>query len=192
MSPDIESLLTVEEQQALLKWRANTNLRPIPVANALQLYQLYLNGYSCKDIYRLNDESLPLGSIVDARIRHEWDRRKDEHLKQLYDTISDKVLKTQMESAAFLADSLSAAHVEHGTKFKKYLQTHNPEFIEQIGIHSLKEYRETLNALTNLVNKQTAKIEKESPAVKELPVKEQPVELDNEAALKLLESLENK
>jgi hypothetical protein len=50
------------ELEAYEKWKTEGH-GPIPLEMALSYYELYLNAFSCTEIYRINGRSSPLGSI---------------------------------------------------------------------------------------------------------------------------------
>lgn len=123
----------------------------------MQFYELFLNGYSCEEIAKLNEGKFDPGMIIDARVRHEWDARKSAHLESLYGGLLEKVKATQAEGAVFLTDMLSAAHKMYGSKIKKYLQTGDPKDLGGLQIESLDSYRKILETLMTLTGQHSGK-----------------------------------
>lgn len=121
------------------------------------MYELFLNGYSCEEIAKLNDDRFDVGMILDARVRHGWDERKLLHLDTLYAGLMEKVKKTQAEGAVFLTDMLAAAHKLHGNKIKKFLQTGNQADLGDLQIESLDAYRKILETLLTLTGQNSGK-----------------------------------
>src|SRR5277367_536244 len=101
--------LNETENKAFLEWKESDG-KPLPVAMALKLYELFLNFYSLDDIYRINAKKIHLGAIIDARVRHGWDTRRKEQLDSMYSTVEQKVVKVKNEAVVHLSDLLSAAH----------------------------------------------------------------------------------
>lgn len=143
-----EDTLTATEQTELTKYRRQADYAPLATATAIRMYQLYLLGHSCEDIVRANDNKFSLGMIVDARLRHEWDRRRDEYIDRLYDEAGDLVKQRQIESAIFLGDMLAAAHTEFGAKLQKYIQTRDPaDLPDTFRVDSITKYKMVVDAI---------------------------------------------
>jgi hypothetical protein len=123
---------------------------PIPLKSALNMYELFLNSYDCEEIHRLNGGKFSLGQVVDARIRYEWDKRKELQLQSLYGNIEQKVMQVKNQAVSYVADLLAAAHRLHGDKIKQFIQTGNLEDLGDLKITSIKDYREIINLLAVL------------------------------------------
>jgi hypothetical protein len=149
--------LTEREKSQLKKWQGKPNSIPLSVGTSLQFYELFLNGYNCEEIAKLNEDKFDVGMILDARVRHDWDAKKITHLNSLYGGLLDKVKKTQAEGAVFLTDLLAAAHKLHGNKIKKYLQTGDIKDLGDLQIESLDAYRKILDALMALTGQNSGK-----------------------------------
>lgn len=137
--------LTELEKENYHRWRRGGNDNPLPLGTSLQLYELFLNAYSCEEICRINGEKYPLGQIVDARIRYDWDRRKQEQIESLYSRIEDKVVRVKNNAVSYLADLLAAAHKLNGEKVQKFLMEGNPEVLDGLKLSTIKDYREIVN-----------------------------------------------
>ena len=122
----------------------------IPLASALKLYELFLNGYSVNEIYRINGGKIELGAIVDARIRFKWDERKEKQLEGLYSNIDQKIIKAKNEALVYLTDSLAAAHKLMGDKVKLFLQEGDISLIQGMDLDKFKTYKELLQMLQTL------------------------------------------
>jgi hypothetical protein len=142
-----EDALTAVEREEWQKWR-RTATAPLSPAVAVRLYELFLLGHSCDDIVRANENKFPLGMVLDARLRHEWDRRREAYLERLYSEAGENVRQRQVESAVFLTDVLAAAHVEHGDKLKKFLQTRDPKDLPDVfKVTSITTYKMVIDSL---------------------------------------------
>jgi hypothetical protein len=146
-----EVQLSVRENTELELWN-HAKSPPLPLANAIKLYELFLNGYSCEEIFRVNGGKIPLGQIVDARIRYQWDERKSQQLESVYGNIEQKVLKTKNDAVLHITDSLAAAHKLMGDRIKMFLQEGNPELLGGMDLTNLKTYKELLQMLVTLTS----------------------------------------
>ncbi len=150
MVPDeikaIQLRVADEEHDEYKKWKREHEA-PIPLALALQMYELYLNGYSCQEIYRVNGQRYPLGQIVDAKIRYEWDERKNTQLATLYGNIEKKVFHVKNDAVSHLTNLLSVAHKMMGAKLAKYIQYGNADALDGFDPSSVKNYKEILGML---------------------------------------------
>ena len=135
-----------KEEDELKKWR-KTGEAPLPLALALQMYELYLNGYEVEEIWRVNGQKYPLGQIADAKLRYEWEERKETQLASLYGNIEKKVLHVKHEAISHLADLLAAAHKIWGDKVAKFLQDGDVSEIAAFNPASLKNYKDILQML---------------------------------------------
>jgi hypothetical protein len=136
---------------------------PLSPGSALKLYELFVQGIECAEIARLNP-TLGLGIILRARIDHEWDKRRDEYLGDLYSQANTRLRQVGAESLNFLGLALAAAHKDLGEHMKKYLMSGNPEDLGPFRIMSFKTYQsvvETLVKLTGQDNQKTVKVEGE-------------------------------
>ncbi len=95
----------------------------ISPAKAETFYLLFQQGVSCEEIRRLNHPAFSLGQIIAARVRDNWDARKEEHAKKLFEESGAKVGQVQLEMSQFLSDMLAASMKLHHDKIKRYLQT---------------------------------------------------------------------
>lgn len=194
LSQSVEALnveLTETENKAYMEWRV-LNKPPIPLATALKLYELFLNFYSLDDIYRINGKKLHLGAIVACRLDQKWDQRRKEQLDSMYSTIEQKVVKVKNEAVVHLTDLLSAAHKIWGDKIKLFLQEGDPAILEDLNIVNFKNYKELIQLLKELTDKQN------QPAVSKLVVdhthtiKDSPKQMSSGVAADLLKLLKDK
>lgn len=91
-----------------------------------RFFELYLNGSDCAEIHRLN-KAFPYEAILWARVKYEWDKKKDEYAALLTEQVKQKAVKAALDTTSLLADMLVAANKKHGDKIKKYIQTGNEE-----------------------------------------------------------------
>jgi hypothetical protein len=131
--------LSQDERKAYEK-HVSENKPPISPKTAAEFFELYLAGSSCSEIVRLNP-GFGLGLVVRARIDHDWDARKAAYLDTLYQRTQEKYQRAQLEAIDFVADSMSVYRKLWGDRFKKFLQTNNPEDLHEYKDMSIKQYQ---------------------------------------------------
>jgi hypothetical protein len=154
----IKQKMEAKEGEELRKWKRKAEA-PLPLALALKMYELYLNGFSCEEIWRVNGQKYPLGQIVDAKLRYEWDDRKAEQLDSLYGSIEEKVLHVKNDAVSHLAGLLAAAHKIWGDRVAQFLQEGDQTLLAGFDPSAIKTYKEILSMLQMLVaNKDTKEV----------------------------------
>jgi hypothetical protein len=118
-------ILSTHEYNMLMKY-IEDGKHALSQETALKFFELYLRGNSCGEIHRLN-KAFPYESILWARVKYDWDRMKDESIRQLMSSIQEKVVQAQLETTSFMADLLTATSKKHGDKIKKFIQTGNED-----------------------------------------------------------------
>lgn len=161
-----EDALTVMESEALYKWRRGEDTTPLSPFVAVKMYELFLLGHTCEEIVRSNDNKFALGLVVDARLRHNWDSRREAYLEQLYAEAGTAVKQRQVEGAVFLSDMLAAAHKEYGAKFHKYLQTGDAKDLDdRMKISSITQYKMVIDGLKAITGQDKKAAPAEAPVV---------------------------
>lgn len=146
-----EPNLTEWEFEQYSKWRKSKDTSPLALSTALKMYEMFLLGHSCEEIFRANDQKFPLGMILDARLRYEWDKRRSAYLDQLFGEVGVAVKQRQVEGAMFLGDVLAAAHQQFGDKVKKFLQTKDPNDLPaELRVTSITTYKMVIDALMKI------------------------------------------
>lgn len=146
------SCLNLEEKETLRKYVDEVLPKGGGIAAPsleAQFFQLFLEGYTSAEIQRLNPQ-YPLGMILHAQVRYEWDRKKEEYAVQLQQRIMEKLMKTQLESVNFVSDLLAASHKRYGEKVKRYIQTGDEKLLDGIEIASLMSYGKAIDTLYKL------------------------------------------
>lgn len=129
-------------------------VRPLAPSLAGQMFNLFLEGYSCADIAKLN-KGLTEGDILFARKKYNWDSERDNYMIQIKNQVTQKVLKQKMESVEFLTNMLSVIHKEHKDVMLRFLQTGNVEDLPKIG--SLRTYKEIIETLAKITGEDSVK-----------------------------------
>lgn len=151
-----EDNLTVMEREAYDKWRRGTDTTPLSPVVALKMYELFLLGHSCEDIARANENKFPLGMVVNARIVHDWDRRRSAYLDKMYEDAGNVIRQRQIESAFFLSDVMAVAHKQFGQKLRTYIQTGDESVLKGIDLKvtSLTTYKMAIDALMKVTGQE--------------------------------------
>jgi hypothetical protein len=178
-------ILTKEEVDTLVKFQESNN-SSIPIIESLKLYEEFINGASCENIAKANPE-FALGAIIEARIQHKWDERRDEYLANLYRFANERAMQVQMEAVSYVSDILTATHKLMGSKYKKYIQTGNPIHLEGLDISNPKEYKNTIELLMKLTGQDNKKQIIQKVTIEERSKSKKIVEVDNSKLLKQLD-----
>lgn len=123
-----------------------------------------MNGSNCDELLRLNP-GLGLGAIVRARVEHSWDLRKEEYTSWLYQKTKEKYQKSQLEAIEFASDAMSVYHKMWGDKFKRFIQTGNPEELSDFRNMSFKNYKDFTDMLLRLTGQDNSSNQKVSGEV---------------------------
>lgn len=193
--------LTADEQQIYHNWMEHKTKPPLAVSLSLKMFELFLNGASCEDIVKTNQNLYTLGQIYEARVNHGWDERKNKYLADLFGGVVDRVKQTQMEAVTFTSDLLAVAHKQFGTKLKLYLQSGDEKDLGELSLTNLSSYGKTAELLMKLTgqDKKTEKMTMIGPTIgdKATEITGQVVpggteRLDSGLAMKVLQFLEAK
>jgi hypothetical protein len=149
---DPQAWLTPSEKYALTYFKESfqkggASTYAIAPSVQAQLFTLYLNGRSLNEIRQLNHPAFSLGQIVHAAVEGDWYNQKAEYQSGLMLAARERLQQVGCESVKFLADSISAAHKQHGEALQKYLQSGNPADLGAFGIGSIRQYKEVLELL---------------------------------------------
>lgn len=142
-----------KEIKTLQEYEAG-GVRPLAPSLAGQMFSLFLEGYSCSDIAKLN-KGLTEGDILYARKKYNWDVERDHYMIQLQNQTAQKVLKQKMESVEFLTNMLSVIHKEHKDVMLRFLQTGNVDDLPKIG--SLRTYKDVIETLAKITGEDSIK-----------------------------------
>jgi hypothetical protein len=119
-----------------------------------QLFGLYLNGRSLGEIRKLNHPSFSLGQIVSAAVENDWYNERKLYQSGLMQAARERLQQIGCESVGFLADSLAAAHKQHGQALQKYIQTGNPADLGAFGVGSIRQYKEIAELLLKITGQE--------------------------------------
>lgn len=116
---------------------------------AVQMFQLYLNGSTLRQIWEVN-KGLQFGQVVAAAVGGEWHRLREEHLLYLERTTDLRARQAVSEGVAFVGDLMAAANKLHGESTRRYLQSGNPEDLGPFGVGSIRQYKELVELMLKL------------------------------------------
>ena len=141
-----------------LQNRGKTGASSFPLAYSSQesLYNLYLNGRTCVEIREANPQ-FGLGQIVFACVDGDWERRRQEHFEGLMAKVGDRVKQVTMEGASFAADVMSATHALYKQKINQFYQTGDMEILKDLGLGSVKTYKDAVELLQTLTGQDKVK-----------------------------------
>lgn len=150
-----KSLALVEDDEMEL-WR-DRGEAPFSVSEAMDLYDLYLNGMTCEQIYKANSGVIPYGKILDARERYGWDKKKRDQIALAFKTVEERIVKTRIDAIHHLTMLLAAAHKSVGDRVQKYLATGDESYLGTLDPSNLKNYTTILQTLNTLTDAQKSK-----------------------------------
>lgn len=151
----VKSGLTHREEAAY-RMHLKASEPPLSPSLQMQLFELYLNGYSCEQIASLN-RGIRLGAIVRAFKEGDWMNKRGAYINHLLENVKDRVQQVQCEAVVFASDLLAVAHKMFGGKLQRYLQTGDESELGGLAINSLKQYKETVDLLLKLTGQDGTK-----------------------------------
>jgi hypothetical protein len=99
---------------------------------------------------------LPFGSIVDARIRYNWDERRKVYLERLTGEVERRQATSQLGAIQFVSDLLTATQIVQSEKLNKYMVTRDPnDLVGVIPITNVKDYKILVEIMMILSGKST-------------------------------------
>lgn len=151
-------------EDAAYRTHMRANEQPLSPKTQAELFELYIHGFSCEEILRLNrSKGFRLGAIVRACKEGEWYSKRAEYITSLLTNVADRVRQVQSESVMFIANTLAVAHKQYDEQHKLYLQTGDREYLkDSLAITNLAQYfkvAEMLLRLTGQDNNKTVKNE---------------------------------
>jgi len=115
-------IFLAEREAAALKYWQNSDQPEIAPVRRMELFALYVRGYSTEQI-RKDNPAFSLGQIVHARVVDLWDVGVKQYRQRLRDSMIDQLVLAGMETARTAIDVLSASNHFLGQKARKYLET---------------------------------------------------------------------
>lgn len=146
---DQQASLFSERELELIKHTRETGMKAIAPSLSSQMFQLFLEGYSCAEIAKMNPP-FGEGDILICREKFNWDKEKDLYIMELQNRVKDKLLKTKLESLDFLTNTLSASHKYYNQKMLKYIQTGKEDDKPENLIAGPKAYKDIVESITKL------------------------------------------
>lgn len=143
-------------EEAALRMHMQAQEPALSTSMQAQLFELYLNGNSCEQIAKLN-KSIRLGAIVRACQEGDWYQKKTSYMNQLLEDVRSRVEQVQCESLYFASSLLAAAHKMYGTKIQRYLQTGDEKELGELGIYTLRQYKEVVDLLLKMTGQDNNK-----------------------------------
>lgn len=148
-APDPLAWLTEPERYALDRFQTRRDIRgesgtfALATSVRLQLFELYLAGRNFGEIRALNPQ-WGLGQIVHAGVEGRWNEHKAIYLDELFTRARDRAKQVVSEAAEFIGDSLTAAHKQHGSALRRFIQTGDAGELGAFAIGSPHQYKDAL------------------------------------------------
>lgn len=140
--------LTPREEAALRVW-SGLGQPPLSPSLSAKLYELFLRGRSCLEIVDLNP-GISLGAVVSARVRDNWDVRRQEYRLRLEEEVYDRVRTSTLETLDRLSLELHASNKLAMAKLQRYLQTGDENEIKDMNLDSSKHMAGIVSLLREL------------------------------------------
>lgn len=138
-----------EKEKKLLAEVETEGVRPVSPTLAMQFFELYLEGYSCAAIAKINSPFRE-GDLLFLRKKFKWDEEKDTYAYKLQVQMRDKLIKTKLEALEFITNSLAVVHKMNKEKQLRYLQTGKEDDIPETWITGPTAYKSLLEAIQKL------------------------------------------
>lgn len=143
-----------KKEMDVLKSVDETGAKPISVTLDSQMYNLFLEGYSCATIAKLN-KGFTEADILYCRQRNKWDEKRNEYAAHLANQVHQKMAKQKLESIEHLTNILSVLHKANRDLMMKFLQTGNMDDFPQIA--SMKQYKDVIEILAKITGEDNTK-----------------------------------
>ena len=124
--------------------------KPLSSTAAASFLALFLEGRSVDQIHRAHSQ-WNKGAILYARYVCKWDEQKTAYLQDLTKQVAQRLAKSKVDSLSFLMDRLAIAHKEFADEMEVYLQNPTDDNLPKNRIQSMKDYRETVKTLQELM-----------------------------------------
>lgn len=152
---ELDALVYLESRRDL-----NQGYAPVAKATSDRFFQLFLRGLSTEDIRVLT--GFQLAQVVECRVNHGWDVRRQGYDLQLMTDGVDAVKRAQLETALLAADMLAASAKMNRERIHRYFATGNENELGDLSITSIRSLKETLDVLMT-ATKQNAPGKAEAP-----------------------------
>lgn len=140
-----ERVLNEHERTALTVFTENPSKYTPLGANLVDKYfRLFVQGISCTEIARLN--RLYLGQVVHARVDHNWDEKRREHVEALLRESMKQLQQTKAESFSMVTSLIASVNQKLGDLIKRRLQGEEVS-LEGFEVKDVKGFKELLNVM---------------------------------------------
>lgn len=129
--------------------------------DAVQMFELFVNGASCTQIEK-QWRKYKLGAIIKVAIEHQWHEKRQEYLDHLHRDVVERGRQAIAESIGFTADLLAAAHKRWGQKLRRYLATGDESELDGFEIRSIDQYRKVVQTFLELTGHDPSEVFKKT------------------------------
>ncbi len=131
---------------------------PLAESVADGMFQLYVQGRTLKEIFKLNPQ-YGFGQIVYAAAERNWDAQRQQRRAEAMDRAKERASGALADSVELVSDMLAAETKLHADNLARFLQTGDKDqlgsALSMTTIRNLKELSDLLLKLTGQENKKT-------------------------------------
>lgn len=148
-----KSPYTVKELEIIANYEA-TGIKPLAGTLVAQLYQLFLESYSCAQIAELNkSKGLTEADVLYASKKYHWHSNRDRYAFNLQNQIQQKIAKAELEMVEHVTNMLSVTHKHEREQMLKYMQTGAEEDKPSNMPTTLKQYKDLIDLMQKITGK---------------------------------------
>lgn len=147
--PKVVSLRLSPREERAMSLHLAAREPPLGTSLQLQFFEMYLQGVTLEEIVRAN-RGVKLGALVRAAVEGGWYQRREDHIKQLLDTVKNRAGQMHLEGVNFISNLLAVAHKRHGAKLLRYLQTGDEKDLGAFSIETVSAYKTIAELLLKL------------------------------------------
>lgn len=145
----IQNRLSGDEADAYRSF-AMGDEQEIPIKDQESLFELFLEGNSCRAISKLTGRSL--GSILSARIQNGWDDLAKQVSRSLAEKTAQKAAIANAKAVEMLSSLLLATVKENTEKIAQYTITGDPATLGSLRLDSVKDMLKVIEQLSKIIN----------------------------------------
>lgn len=131
---------------ALLEEAKQEGTKPVAASLAAQFYELFLEGFTCKEIAKQNPVFTEK-DILFCREKYAWDQSKEEYAQILKTRIHEKLAKNKLETVEFITNMMSITHRDYNKQAQKYIQTGKEDDKPDTWIKNSSSYKAVVEIL---------------------------------------------
>jgi hypothetical protein len=125
MSNDLQTIsstdMSEQEQKLLAQYMEGglVGISKVSDSDVYQAFNLYMSGKGYEEIAGI--VKIPIEKVLLLAKKHDWFKKKINHLEKLHKKIGDRTAQAQIESASFLTDYIAYIHRKLGSNINQFL-----------------------------------------------------------------------